>query len=414
MTLSTETPDSESAPPESPTPGPRLVVGRLPIPVTWRLAGFYAAAFLTIGVFMPFWPLFLENRGLGPEDIGFLLGLATASKMIGSPFFAHLSDRLGARRRLMIGIALASLAAFVFYAGAATFETLMLGAILTGLTFPALLPLGENTTLMASRIKSFDYGRVRLWGSITFMVASWAGGLWVARAGEEAIPWLVIGGMTLLVLSCLTLPDIRVPRAGQGWRSFRGLLANRTFVLFMLTAGMIQCSHAAFYGFSALHWRAAGLSESAIGLLWAEGVAAEVVLFMFSGAIVRRMGIARLFAFAAIVGMVRWSATAAGSDLAVLAVVQALHAVTFGATHLAAMHFIQRAVPETLSATAQGLYSAIVMGLMLSITMSATGTLYAATGGGAFLAMAAMCAGGLLGAVLLARTWHGGVLDLRD
>lgn len=407
MTPAPETPDRDTAP-----PGPRLIVGRLPLPVTWRLAGFYAAAFLTIGVFMPFWPPFLEDRGLGPEEIGFLLGLATASKVLGSPFFAHLSDRFGSRRRLMIGIALAALAAFVFYAEATTFETLMLGAIFTGLTFPALLPLGENTTLMAARIKHFDYGRVRLWGSIAFIIASSAGGLWVDHAGVVAIPWLVIGGMALLVISCLMIPDIRVTPARQGWRSFRGLLGNRTFVLFMLTAGLIQCSHAAFYGFSTLHWRAAGLSESTIGLLWAESVAAEVVLFSFSGAIVRRVGITRLFAYAAIIGVVRWSVTAAGTDLMVLALVQALHAATFGATHLAAMHFIQRAIPESVSATAQGLYSAIVMGLMLAITMAATGALYAAIGGGAFFAMAVMCLGGLICAALLARSWSGGELDL--
>jgi PPP family 3-phenylpropionic acid transporter len=369
-------------------------------------------AFLTIGVFMPFWPLWLEKRGLGPEEIGLLLGLATASKVFGSPFFANLSDRLGSRRRLMIGVALGSLAAFVFYSSANSLAMLILGAIFTGLTFPALLPLGENTTLMAARLKSFEYGRVRLWGSLTFIGASWGGGLWVASAGVASIPWLVIGGMTLLVISCVMLPDIRVPRAAQGWRSFRGLLGNRIFLLFMLSTGLIQCSHAAYYGFSTLHWRAEGLSESMIGLLWGVSVGAEVALFMFSGAIVKHLGIMRLLVVAALVGILRWSLTAAGSELWLLLPTQALHAATFGATHLAAMHFIQRAVPETVSATAQGLYSAVVMGLMLALTMWATGALYGAFGGGAFLVMAGMSGAGLLVTFFLTRLWRGELLDI--
>lgn len=396
--------------PKSQQPGPRLIVGRVPLPVTWRLAGFYGAAFLTIGVFMPFWPKWLQLRGLGPEEIGLVLALSTIAKVIGSPLFAHLSDRLGARRRVMIGLSLAALAAFVFYSGAGSLWSLALGAVLVGFTFPPLLPLGENSTLLAARISGFDYGRVRLWGSITFIVAAWGGGAWIERLGVSNIPWLVIGAASLLVVACALMPDVRVARA-TGGRAFRGLLSNRLFLLFMATTALIQCSHAAYYGFSTLHWSAAGISDSVIGLLWAEGVVAEIILFAFAGRIVQRIGIGPLLWLAAISGVVRWGVTGATTELAALVIVQALHAATFGATHLAAMHFIQTAVPESISATAQGLYSAIVMGLILAAVMSGSGALFAMSAGAAFYAMAAMCAAGGLCAVLLRRAWNGGELS---
>jgi len=391
--------------------GPRLITGSNPLPVTWRLAGFYGAAFLTVGVFGPFWPKWLQARGLGPEEIGLVLALSTTAKVIGSPLFAHLSDRLGTRRRVMIGLSLAALAAFVFYSSADSLWTLSLGAVLVGLTFPAMLPLGENVTLLAARLRGFDYGRVRLWGSITFIVSAWGGGVWIERMGVENIPWLVIGAATVVVVACLLMPDVRVTHA-RGSRAFRGLLSNRLFLLFMAAAALIQCSHAVYYGFSTLHWSAAGISDSTIGLLWAEGVVAEIVLFAFAGRVVQRVGIGPLLWIAAVAGVLRWGVTGATTDLAALVLVQALHAATFGATHLASMHFIQRAVPESISATAQGLYSAVVMGVILAVVMSGSGALYALSTGGAFYAMAAMCAAGGLCAVLLGRAWDGGELRL--
>jgi len=391
---------------EKRNPGPSVIVGRIPLPVTWRLAGFYGAAFLTVGVFMPFWPKWLQARGLWPEEIGMVLALSTTAKVVGSPLFAHLSDRLGARRRVMIGLSLAALCAFIFYSSVGSLWMLALGAMLVGLTFPPLLPLGENATLLAARIRGFDYGRVRLWGSITFVVAAWGGGAWIERLGVANIPWLVIGAASILVVACFLMPEVRVAPS-RGGHAFRGLLGNQLFLLFMVATAFIQCSHAAYYGFSTLHWSAAGISDSTIGLLWAEGVVAEIILFAFSGRIVQRVGIGPLLWVAALAGMVRWGVTGATSNLVALMVVQALHAATFGATHLAAMHFIQRAVPESISATAQGLYSAVVMGLILAAVMSGSGALYAVSSGGVFYAMAAMCAAGGLCAIFLTRAWDG-------
>ena len=403
------TPAADSAEPD-PT-GPRLIVGRVPLPVTWRFAGFYGAAFLTVGIFTPFWPKWLQAQGLAPEDIGVLLALATVAKVGGSPLFAHLSDRIGARRRVMIGLSMAALATFVFYSAVGTFWLLALGATLTGLTFPALLPLGENATLLAARVRGFDYGRVRLWGSITFIIAAWGGGALVERLGIASVPWLVIGAMTLLIVACVLLPEVRVTPS-RGAHALRGLLSHRVFVLFLTTAALIQCSHATYYGFATLHWSAAGISDSTIGLLWAEGVVAEIVLFAFAGPIMRRVGTAPLLGIGAGAGLIRWWATGLSTDLAVLIVVQALHAATFGATHLAAMNFIQKAVPESISATAQGLYSAIAMGLILAVVMSSSGALFAVSPGGAFYAMAAMCVAGMAGALLLKRMWNGDQLTI--
>ena len=127
------------------------------------------------------------------------------------------------------------------------------------------------------------------------------------------MPATIGSGASLLVIACTLMPDIRVARS-RGGHAFRGLLSNRLFLLFMAATALIQCSHATYYGFSTLHWSAAGISDSAIGLLWAEGVVAEIVLFAFAGRIVQRVGVGPLLWVAALAGVVRWGVTGATTD----------------------------------------------------------------------------------------------------
>ena len=407
--MNESTASTESA---APALGPRLIVGRLPLPVPARLAAFYGAVFLMVGLYGPYWPVWLASRGLDAGEIGLLLALSTGSKVLGSPLFASLADRLGERRRVVIGLALTALAAFTFYAAAGPFWALCLGAVLTGLVFPPLLPLIESLTLLAVQLRRFDYGRVRLWGSLTFIAAAAGGGAWLGTHSEAWIPILMLAAGVLVVLAATLLPDVRLVRSPRPAHGYARLLASRPFLLFLATASLVQCSHAAYYGFATLHWRAAGIDEATIGLLWAEGVVAEIVLFAFAGAAIRRFGIVPLFAVAATAGVIRWLVTGSTSELWALALVQILHAGTFGCTHLAAMHFLQKAIPGAVSAGAQALYSAIAMGAVLALTMMAVGALYAEFAGGAFHAMAAMTLAGGGFAALLARAWDGGELAL--
>jgi PPP family 3-phenylpropionic acid transporter len=312
----------------------------------------------------------------------------------------------------MMGLAAGALAAFAFYASAGTFSALCVGAVAVGVFFPPLMPMGENLTLLAAQVRRFDYGRVRLWGSLTFIAGAWGGGAWLAGRPEALIPLLVLAAGVLTVLACAALPDVRIARGPGAARALGRLLATPAFLVFLAAASLIQSSHAAYYGFATLHWRAAGIGEGTIGLLWAEGVVAEIVLFAFAAPVVRRVGIVPLFAIGAAAGVLRWLVTGATTELWALALVQALHAGTFGCTHLAAMHFLQRAIPSAVSASAQALYSSLAMGVVLALAMMAAGALYAGFAGAAFTAMAAMTLAGGAFAVLLARLWDGGELRL--
>jgi PPP family 3-phenylpropionic acid transporter len=164
-----------------------------------------------------------------------------------------------------------------------------------------------------------------------------------------------------------------------------------------LASGLIQASHMVFYGFGTLHWRAHGISDGVIGWLWAEGVIAEIVLFWYGAPLLRRFRPAGLMLLGGGLGAVRWIATGLTADVTFLVGLQALHGFSFGATHLGAMHFLKDHARAGLSATAQGLHSALAMGLLGGLTMMGAGPLFGAVGAGAFQVMAVMAA---LGAVI--------------
>jgi PPP family 3-phenylpropionic acid transporter len=380
-----------------------------------RLALFYAALFTVPGIHLPFWPVWLKAQGLEAEAIGLVLAAGVWVRILANPLVGHIADARGERKRLMIGLALASIAAFAFYPLAGGLAALLVVTAIFGLAWTPIISLGENLALIVAYERHLDYGRIRLWGSIAFMVASTAGGLVIEGRPAGLIFWLVLAGLVATALACLPLPEIRrpdpepaaAPAAATPRAPVRVLLGQPLFVLFVASAGIAQASHSVLYAFGTLHWRAAGLSDDVIGLLWAEGVVAEIILFAVGTTLTRRLGPVNLLLAGAAAGIVRWSATAFTGELAALVALQALHAFTFGAAHLGAMHFLAQNVATRLSASAQSLLATFSGGVALGLGMMAAGPLYGALGGRAFLAMALLSAIGAAGTVALALLWRG-------
>ncbi len=364
-----------------------------------RYAALYGAVFLTLGVYLPFWPVFLKSRGLSAAEIGVMLALAAWIKVASTPAAARIADRSGRAKATLAVAAAASLVLFLGFFEARGFWPILMVMLPAAACFHALTPLAESQTMAAVLRESLDYGRIRLWGSIAFILGTVGAGRLLTGHAPDIVLLLILGGLGATVLAALALPGRRAATAQRS--SPRALVGDRRFLLFLGAASLLQASHAMYYGFSALHWKAAGLSETTIGWLWAEGVIAEIVLFAAGGALVARVGPPGLLILAGLAGILRWSVLAASTALPVLIAVQALHALTFGAAHLGAMHFIARAAPPGLSATAQGLYSAVSGGIAMGLAMLAAGVLYDAAAGRAFLARAALSGGGLVLAIVL-------------
>lgn len=371
------------------------------IPV--RLAAYYASSFMMLGIHLVFWPLWLSNRGLKPTDIGLLLALGIASKLIANPIVGHFADRSGQRKIVIASLATLSLLAFSLFPLTDSFATILALHLLFLALWSPTMPLMESMVMHGVANQGYDYGKIRLWGSVAFIVGAIGVGSLLKDRSPDLIYFAVVITLGITVLSAFALPDLRLPKSSGKQFALLSVVKDKRFVLFLVGTALIQSSHAVYYGFGTIHWKANGLSEDWIGVLWATGVVAEVVLFAYSTKILTYIGPARLIALAGLIGLVRWPLTASTVDIVPLLGLQFMHAMTFGATHIGAMHFIQSRVDPAHSATAQSLYSGIVMGGAMSIAAYSSGHLYQSFHEGAYLAMGGMAAVGGLIVFLLRR-----------
>ncbi|EME71472.1 major facilitator superfamily permease [Paramagnetospirillum caucaseum] len=373
-----------------------------------RLGTYYAALFVAVGIHIPFWPLWLQDRGLSASEIGWVAAAGYLVRILASPVIGHLADHGGERRTLMIRLALATALIWLAFPLAGGFWPILVLSVVATFPFAGMIPLGDTLAMMVVGRHGLDYGRARLWGSLAFIIAATLLGKALESWPVAALPWLMAAALLLTAVTCFGLPDLKVPRHEGKPPSLRPVLLHPLFLLFVGAAALNQMAHTVYYAFATIHWKAAGLSDMVIGLLWSEGVVAEIVLFAVSNRVVARFGPAALLLAAALGGAVRWLVLGATADLTLVALSQLLHAATFGCAHLGAIHFIARAVPQGLSARTQGVFAAIAIGLAPGLITPFSGRLYESLGGGSFLAMAALSALSALLAWALMRRWTTG------
>lgn len=374
-----------------------------------RLSFYYAALFTAVGAHMPFWPLWLKDKGLGAADIGLIMAATYLTKIMVGPAVGHMVDRHGDRRKPMYLLAAGATLVWLLFLLVDGFGPILAVTVLAVGLWTGIFPLGESLAMMETQRQHLDYGRVRLWGSLTFIASAVATGSLLTHHATSLLIWVVAGALGLTALACWCLPiSVATGRDKAPATPLWPLLKHPVFLAFLATTSLGTASHTVYYAFATIHWQAAGIDGDTIGLLWAEGVIAEVVLFAFSGWVVGKLGPGRLLIIATCAGILRWLALGAFTSVPALAVIQVLHAATFGCAHLGAMHFIVRAIPTTLSARAQGMLSAVAMGAAPGLMSPIAGRLYEALGGGAFFAMTGLSLVGTGLALFLARRWDGG------
>lgn len=351
-----------------------------------RVALFYAAIFAAPGVTLPFLPLFLEARGFTARTLGFVMGASQLARLVAAPLGGAGADALGDRRLAAALSCLAGAVAFAAMLPELGRTVLALAVIAASAASGPLFPLADAVALGVAAREGADFGRMRAAGSLSFLLATLAGGLVLERTGAEAVPWLALAGTATAFASALALPDLGLSQA-RGFGGVWAVLRLRSFLLLLVVSGLIQGSHALYYVFSAIDWAAAGLSATVIALLWVEAVAAEILLLTFGRRIVARLGPIGLLAAGGAGAVLRWALTATTADGLALALIQPLHAATFAMTMLGAAGLIARLVPAERGATAQALHASLGPGLATALLTPVAGALYGRFGRPSYLAM---------------------------
>ncbi|MTW15326.1 MFS transporter [Rhodoplanes serenus] len=365
-----------------------------------RTALFYAAYFVFAGLHLPFLPVWLEARGLDAAEIGIVLAAGMAARPLVVPVATRLADRRGWLKGPLVAATWATAASMLLLQASHGFVPILAANALASLAFALILPFADAFALRGLTARGRAYGPVRLWGSVTFIVANVGGGLLLERLGAGNIVWALTAAMLATALAASLLRPLGGTSAvAAPATAGASLWGSRTFVAVVAIGSVVQSSHAVLYGFASLQWAARGLDGLQIGALWGIGVVAEIGLFAVSGRLAGRLRPIDMLALGAGGALLRWGVMAFDPPTALLPALQCLHALSFGATHLGAMQFL---AAERRGATAQGDYASVVA-VVFTAAMGAAGLLVEAFGSLAYLAMAASAMVGTVIAVAARR-----------
>ncbi|MBD1574547.1 3-phenylpropionate MFS transporter [Vibrio sp. S17_S38] len=364
-----------------------------PSPFGW-VSQYFGGFFFAYGVYLPFWGLWFSDQGVSASDIGLLIGIGFATRCLTN---LVLTPRLHKVEHLMPALRLCTFAALLFaiayFFTGGNFWLLALVTIGFNACFGPGIPLSDAMANHYSKLKLLDYGRSRLWGSVSFIVASTLVGYLVDGFGSSMIVYTVIGGLFATLILSLRSPSVLPVSSADLHQKARpklwAILKQPHVIKFLFLIALIQGSHAAYYSFSAIYWKQLGISESVVGYLWSISVVSEVLMFAFSGRLFAHWSLRAMFLLSATGVIVRWSGLAISTDVLPLVIFQLLHGVTFAVAHFATIRYIQQ-VDDNQMVALQALYNAIPMGGFVAVMTALSGWGFQLWDGGIFWVMAAM------------------------
>ena len=371
-------------------------------PTAGRLALVYSTLFLTVGILLPYLPVWLADRGLGAEAIGLLIGISVSMKVIVNPIAAAFADRLGISKPIILGCVGSAFFTFLPLHLVINFWPIFAICFVFFAFWSPLFPLIDGVAVRATSQGKIDYGRVRLWGSLAFIGASIGAGHAIDIAGPPVFYWLMVGAVGTMALCCMALPSESMARPESQTLVAVALLRDPAFRIFLATVALTQASHAPYYGFGTLHWLSLGLSETTIGLLWGWGVVAEIILFAAAIRLFERWTPVAMLAVGATGSVIRWTFMAFDPGIMPLFALQTMHAMSFGMIQLGGIRYLAERHPQQQSSSAVALVTSAT-GLTTGCVLLVMGQAYAAYQGLAYLGAAILAAGGILLAVMLAR-----------
>ncbi|WP_437894916.1 MFS transporter [Sorangium sp. So ce124] len=369
---------------------------------------YYFGIFAVLGVYLPLFPSWLEARGIRGLAMGAIAATLPAMGLVAPPVFGLIADALGVRVWLLRA---ACAGAFVVFALLALSSALGVSLGFGGLFVAALafaffrspmFMMADVVAVEASASSGIAYGRLRLWGSISFALMAIASGALVDPAQPAAFPSTIAASLLIAFAISWALPArseapfrrsalrdgaadaagaARAPAAeGSVRQRARALLQSHDFRLFLAASFLAQSATSSYDLCYTLHLRDIGFPESLVGVAWAVGVAGEIALMAFSGPLLKRFAPPTVLAFAFAGASLRWALLSYVRFWPALLAIQPLHAVSFGMMWVASLAYTKDRSPPQILATAQGLFTASA-GAGSVVGMLVWGELYKHGGG---------------------------------
>jgi PPP family 3-phenylpropionic acid transporter len=325
--------------------------------------------FAYAGLFSTYAPLWFQSLGYSTLAIGVLASVQSATRVLSPYAWAWVADHTGRRALLLrTAVAAALLCALGYFVSPAYVWIFGVTAALF-LCTAGVIPISEaalaHAVTRGAALDAGRYGRVRVWGSIGFVLASGGCGFLLQWLGVDRFPFLLIALLGGLLWATARLPAMaEAPVAGGDVASALAVLRQPAVAWFFAGVFFTVLAHTSLYAFFSLYLDSLGYSRSAVGLVWATAVLAEVLWFWFQSAWIGRLSMQAWLILAAAVSALRFAIVAIfGSNATLLVLSQCLHAFTFAAQHTACIAVINRNFPGRLRGRGQALYTVLGYGL---------------------------------------------------
>jgi len=330
----------------------------------WRLSNFYLFYFASLGAFIPYWSVYLQSLGFAPREIGELMAILMATKIVSPNIWGWIADHTGKR---MIIVRFGCLAALVVFCGVFFRQDYWwLVGVMVGYSFfwNAALPQFEATTFSYLGDRSESYSNIRVWGSVGFVLSVSLVGLALDYYDAQLLPYISLFLLLGIWLASLIVKERDAGQINLHQEPLRKILFRPHVIALFLSCMLMQASHGPYYTFYTIYMESHGYARAWVGQLWSLGVIAEVVIFLIMYKLVNRFGLRNLLLASLACASIRWILTGVFVDSAwVMVFAQTLHAASFGVYHAAAIQLIHKYFTGKHQGRGQALYSSMSFGV---------------------------------------------------
>jgi PPP family 3-phenylpropionic acid transporter len=353
------------------------------------MAGYYLLHFTTLGIILPFLPAYYRSLDLSRSQVGWLQAMGPLLALLAPPIWGRLADRTGRADRVLSAVALGAGLGFLPLLWARAFPALLATAVAYAFFASSISVIADSLTLRRVEVAGGSYSRIRLFGSIGFVLSTTAFGLTVSQVDARAV-WAPLAMMFAAFAWSLGLRAQSAPAAGVSPLAGLRLLKHRDVALLLASTALHWIACAPYHGFFAIRAGELGLPPSVVGLGAATGVVAEIVVMFVYPEVFGRMQPRHVLALSFAATAVRWVLMSLLGGAVAMVLVQVLHGLSFGAFYTASVSAMARRAPPHLRASGQALFTAVTFGVGGLIGYPAAGAGYDAVGGRWLFAAAAV------------------------
>lgn len=330
----------------------------------WRLSSFYFTYYLFVGAFVPYWGLYLKSVNFSAVEIGILLSLFQVSRIFSPSFWGWLADKTNRRVAWIKLTALLGLLGYIGVFFGTSFVWLFFVMAALSIFTSSTLPLAEAVTMAHVEPANQPYSRIRVWGSIGFIVAVLGLGVILDYTKIDSLLWCLLIIQASLLLLSFKIPEPHVPPHHTDHLPVWKIVTRPEVLSLLIGCCLMVSAHSVYYSFFSIFLEERGYSKTLIGILWSVGVVCEILMFAMMPKLMTRFSLKQILLMSLLLAVLRFSMIGfASSSLWMLLIAQTMHAATFGSFHVASVAIVNQYFRGRHQAKGQAIYSSVGYGL---------------------------------------------------